>query len=93
MTSPFYFTLKAIFVLKVFQFLSWISGHAEKGFIRNLKQTSKFVTPQLYDKQSQYRYCQMSQKVKAIRQWNLVSWLKIAWETHIFWKLVDRYGG
>ena len=30
MKNVFYFTLKALFVLKVFKFLSWISGHVEK---------------------------------------------------------------
>ena len=27
----FSFSLKAVFVLKVFKFLSWLFGHAEKG--------------------------------------------------------------
>ena len=32
--NAFYFILKAIFVLKIFKFLSWLFGHAEKT-IRN----------------------------------------------------------
>ena len=28
MKNPFYFTLKALFVLKIFKFLSWLFGHA-----------------------------------------------------------------
>ena len=28
--NTFYFTLKALFVLKVFKFLSWLFGHVEK---------------------------------------------------------------
>ena len=30
MKNAFYFILKAIFVLKIFRFLSWIFGHVEK---------------------------------------------------------------
>ena len=32
MKNAFYFTLKAFSVLKMFKFLSWIFGHAEKQF-------------------------------------------------------------
>ena len=28
--NAFYFTLKALFVLKIFKFLSWLFGHVEK---------------------------------------------------------------
>ena len=28
--NAFYFILKALFVLKVFKFLSWVFGHVEK---------------------------------------------------------------
>ena len=30
MKNAFYFTLKVIFVLNIFKFLSWLFGHAEK---------------------------------------------------------------
>ena len=30
MKNAFYFTLKALFVLKIFEFFSWIFGHVEK---------------------------------------------------------------
>ena len=30
MKNAFYFTLKALLILKIFQFLSWIFGHVEK---------------------------------------------------------------
>ena len=30
MKNPFYFSSKALFVLKVFKFLSWIFGHVAK---------------------------------------------------------------
>ena len=28
----FFFILKSLFVLKIFEFLSWLFGHVEKGF-------------------------------------------------------------
>ena len=30
MKNAFYFTLKALFVLKIIKFLSWFFGHADK---------------------------------------------------------------
>ena len=30
MRNTFYFILKALFVLKIFKFLSWLFGHVEK---------------------------------------------------------------
>ena len=30
MKNTFYFILKALYVLKIFKFLSWLSGHVEK---------------------------------------------------------------
>ena len=30
MKNAFYFALKALFVLKIFKFLSWLFGHVEK---------------------------------------------------------------
>ena len=45
--NAFYFILRALFVLKIFKFLSWLSGHVEKtGLIRNMGWTSKFMTSQ-----------------------------------------------
>ena len=32
MKNAFYFILKALFVLKIFKFLSWLFGRAEKWF-------------------------------------------------------------
>ena len=31
MKNAFYFTVKALFVLKIFKFLSWLFGHVEKA--------------------------------------------------------------
>ena len=40
-----YFTIKGIFVLKIFKlFLSWLFAHAKSGFIRKVRLISKFMT-------------------------------------------------
>ena len=42
MKNAFYFTSKAIFVLKVFKFLSWLSGHVAKRSDKKDKVNFKF---------------------------------------------------
>ena len=74
MKNAFYFTLKALFVLQIFKFLSRLFGHVEDGSIRKIR--SDRQNPWRHDlvkKQLQYTYCPISQEVKATRQWNLVS--------------------
>ena len=44
MKNAFYFILKALFVLKIFQFLSRHFGHLENGFIRKIMLISKIIT-------------------------------------------------
>ena len=46
MKNAFYFILKALFVLKIFKFLSWHLGHVEKTayIIKKIKLISKFLT-------------------------------------------------
>ena len=47
MKNALYFSLKALFVLRIFKFLSRLFGHAEKtGLIRNMRLTSKFMMSQ-----------------------------------------------
>ena len=46
MKNAFYFTLKALFVLKIFSFLSWLFGHIEKQLNKKDEVISKFVTSQ-----------------------------------------------
>ena len=41
-----YFTLKALFVPKIFKFLPWPFGHIEKWLIRKIRLISKFMTSQ-----------------------------------------------
>ena len=44
MKNKFYFTLKTLFVLKIFKFLSWHFGQVEKLF--DQKEMVKFMTSQ-----------------------------------------------
>ena len=48
MKSAFYFILKALFILKIFKFLSWLFSHVQykKGLIRKMRLISKFMTSQ-----------------------------------------------
>ena len=47
MANAFYFTFKALFILKIFQFLSLPFGHVRKmGLIRRIRLTSKFMASQ-----------------------------------------------
>ena len=61
----FYFTLKALLVLNIFEFLSWSFGHVEKrleieGWFQDLWRHN------LGTKQLQYIYCPIFYEVKAI---------------------------
>ena len=47
MKNALYFILKALFVLKIFKFLSWLFGHVKNGLIRKIRLISKFMTSQL----------------------------------------------
>ena len=44
--NVFNFILKAIFVLTIFELISWIFGHAGKRLKKNLRLISKFITSQ-----------------------------------------------
>ena len=42
MKNAFYFTSKALFILKIFKFLSWLFGHAAKRLDKKEKVNFKF---------------------------------------------------
>ena len=42
--NSFYFTLKALFILKIFEFLSWLFGYVRKRFEKKAK-----VNLEIYD--------------------------------------------
>ena len=69
MKNAFYFMLKALFVLEIFKFLSWVFGYVEKQLVKKVKAYSK-----IYDVTDWSRHiAQYLNKVKTIKQWNLVS--------------------
>ena len=73
MKNAFYFTLKALFVLKIFNFLSLLFSHVEKQLDWKDKLISKIWRDNLVNKQLQCTYCTISQEAEAIRQSNLGS--------------------
>ena len=46
MKNTFYFTFKALFVLKIFKFLFWLFGHVENDLNRKIGLISKCMTSQ-----------------------------------------------
>ena len=69
MKNAFYFMLKALFVLEIFKFLSWVFGYVEKQLDKKVKAYSK-----IYDVTDWSRHiAQYLNKVKTIKQWNFVS--------------------
>ena len=77
MKIAIYFILKALFVLKIFKFLSQLFGHVGK--------TAKIHDPTTWftNKQLQYTYCPISHKVKATRQYSN----KKYFSSKIMWKM------
>ena len=52
------FILKALFVLKIFKFLSWVFGHMEKtAWLEIQGQFQNLWRHNLVNKQLQYTYC------------------------------------
>ena len=81
MKNVFYFILKALFVLKVFKFLSWLFGHVKKTtwlersgiWKEDQGQIPGKIRLILVNKELQHTHCSISHEWKATRQWNLVS--------------------
>ena len=46
MKKGFYFTSKALFVLKIFKLLAWLFGHVSTSWIKKIKLLSNFMTSQ-----------------------------------------------
>ena len=74
MKNAFCFILKALFVLKIFKFLSWFFGHVKKTLgLDNQDYFQNLWLHSLVNKQLQDTYCPISYEGKAARQWNLVN--------------------
>ena len=70
MIIAFYFMLKALIVLEIFAFLSWISGYVEKLLDKKaiVDLIMDWLMPQTGQQYLQYTICPISQEVKATRQ-------------------------
>ena len=69
----FYFMLKALFVLEIFNFLSWVFGYVEKRLDKKSMVNFKTYDVKDWTKNNYNPQCLISQEVKATRRWNLVS--------------------
>ena len=83
MKNAFYFTLKSLFVLKIFKFLSWLLVIYKNGLIRKISLIVKIFN--LVNKQLHYIYCPVSQE----RQLDYDIWPvnRIQHEKHFCWKI------
>ena len=85
MKNIFYIILKALFILKILKFLSWLLGHLKKScLIRKIRWISKFMTSHNTHIYLQYTYCPISHEEKPTRQWNLASEKNITREIFFF---------
>ena len=67
MKNAFYFILKALFILKIFKFLSWLFRHVEKTtWLERQGSFQNVWRHNLVNKQWQYTYCPISHEVKAL---------------------------
>ena len=74
MKNAFYFILKALFVLKIFRFFSWLFGHVEKtAWLERYNWFQNSWRHSLVNKQLQITYYPISHEVNETIQWNLVS--------------------
>ena len=74
MKNAFYFTSKALFVLKIFTFPSWLFGHLAKRLDKKDKVNFKFYAVTAWLTNNRHTLITpIFREVKAIRQWSLVS--------------------
>ena len=79
MKNAFYFTLKALFILMIFKFLSWLFCHVEKRLDKKDKVNFKIYDVTTWFTNSYNTYRLISKEIKAIRQWSLS--VSRTWET------------
>ena len=74
MKKAFYLNLKALFVLKIFKFLSQLFHHVgETAWLERSGWLQHSWRHNLVYKQLWYTYCPTSHKVNVTKQWNLVN--------------------
>ena len=62
------FAIKTLFILKIFKFLYGLFGHVEKELDQQVK-----INFKIYDLATWLTTQEISQEIKTIRWWNLVS--------------------
>ena len=67
MKNALYFILKALFVLKIFKFLSWLFGHVGKTAWLERQDEFQNSWRHLVNKQLQYIYFLISHEVETTR--------------------------
>ena len=74
MENAFYFTLKALFVLKIFKFFVLAFWSCIKtGWLGSKVKFEIYIVTTWLISSCNAHYCPISQEVKAIGQWNLAS--------------------
>ena len=81
-----YWNMFLISSKKSFSFLRYLSFRADFfGWVgKRIDQFQNLWLHQLGNKKLQYTHCVISEKVKAIRQWNLVHWYNVTCEIFFF---------
>ena len=80
MRNNFYFTLKALFFLKIFESLSWFFGYVGKQLDKKAQANFKSMMSKTWKQITQCSYWPTYQEVMAIRWCNCVSLENITWE-------------
>ena len=75
MKNAFYFTSNALFVFKIFRFLSWVFGHVKKRVDWKDKVNFTIFDDTIWSTTIAIHILTNISRVKAIRQWNFT------WET------------
>ena len=76
--------------MEIFTFLSWLFGYVEERLDKKVNPKAAWVFFTFFKLYKWYQiaqrttYCPISQEVKEIRKWNLVSWQNITWEIFFF---------
>ena len=74
MKNAFYFILKALFVPKIFKFLSCLFGHVGKtAWLERQDSLQNLWRHNLVYKQLEHTHFPISHELKATTQWNLVN--------------------
>ena len=73
MKNAFYFTLKALSIIKIFKLLPWLFGHVKKpGLIKDKINFKIYDVTNCLINNYNTHYRPISHEIKTSRQWNFV---------------------